>query len=124
MIDHVSLGTKQFDEAIVFHMACFSRLGYRLEHRTEKEAAFGADGKWDFWLYPVAPEGALVGARSHVAVAANSRDDVVSFFEAAVGKGAACVRAPGERLDISPHYFGAVVRDLDGHTLEVVHWTK
>jgi catechol 2,3-dioxygenase-like lactoylglutathione lyase family enzyme len=124
MIDHVSLGTKQFDQAIDFYAACFSKLGYRLEHRTENEAAFGIDGKWDFWLYPVAQEDNHVTARSHVAVTANSRSDVVAFFELAIQHGAVSVRPPAERPDISPDYFGTVVRDIDGHTLEVVHWTK
>jgi catechol 2,3-dioxygenase-like lactoylglutathione lyase family enzyme len=124
MIDHVSLGTKQLDDAIQFYKSCFSTLGYRLEHQTKAEAAFGTGGKWVFWLYAVAANDSTVGARSHVAVTANSRDDVVSFFEAALRNGATSVRPPGERPDIAPNYFGTVIRDLDGHTVEAVHWTE
>lgn len=124
MIDHVSLGTKHFDEAIAFYTSCLSTLGYRLEHRANDEAAFGIDGKWDLWLYPVTPEDSIIAARSHVAITANSPSDVVSFCDEATRRGAALVRPPGERPDVSPDYFGAVVHDLDGHTVEVVHLSK
>jgi len=124
MIDHVSLGTRNFDKAIAFYSACFSPLGYRLEHQTPDEAAFGVDGKWDFWLYPVATGEQLVGHRSHVAVTAESREKVSQFFQVALREGAIQVRPVGERPDVSPDYFGTVIRDLDGHTVEVVHWAK
>jgi catechol 2,3-dioxygenase-like lactoylglutathione lyase family enzyme len=124
MIDHVSLGTHNFAKAIAFYSACFSTLGYRLEHQTQDEAAFGVDGKWDFWVYPVAPNDTIIGQRSHVAVTADSREKVLQFFQVAIREGATAVRPVGERPDVSPDYFGTVVRDLDGHTLEVVHWAK
>jgi catechol 2,3-dioxygenase-like lactoylglutathione lyase family enzyme len=124
MIDHVSLGTTRFDEAIAFYEKCFAVVGYSLRHREENEAAFGAGDQWDFWLYPVAGGESVVGARSHVAVAASSREEAERFVEVAVAAGAAVVRPAGERPDISPAYFGAVIRDLDGHTIEVVHWSR
>jgi catechol 2,3-dioxygenase-like lactoylglutathione lyase family enzyme len=124
MIDHVSLGTKRLAQAITFYETCLSGLGYGLLHQTEKEAAFGADGKWEFWLYSVAPEESVVGARSHVAIAADSCEKVVRFFEDAMRKAATVVRPPGGRPDIGPDYFGTVIRDLDGHTIEVVHWAR
>lgn len=123
MIDHVSLGTRQFDKAITFYSACFAALGYRLEHQTKDEAAFGQNGMWDFWLYPVAGTEAIVGHRSHVAVTADSREKVRRFHETAMREGAIEVRPAGGRPEISPDYFGTVVRDPDGHTIEVVHWT-
>ncbi|HET9409563.1 MAG TPA: VOC family protein [Candidatus Sulfotelmatobacter sp.] len=123
MIDHISLGSLHFEEAIKFYSAVFAPLGYRLEHHTQEEAAFGPPGKWVFWLYPVEASGGIVGKRCHVAVTATNKDDIVRFHELAKQKGAATVREPGGRPDISPDYFGAIIRDLDGHTIEVVHWT-
>ena len=42
--------------------------GYRRAHRpAQDEAAFGVDGKWDFWLYPVASNHTIIGQSSHVA---------------------------------------------------------
>ena len=123
MIDHASLGSRRFEEAIQFYSDCFLPLGYRLEHRTPEEAAFGPHGKWTFWLYPVASSEPVVGARCHIAVSADTREKIVKFHEAALQRGATTVRAPGGRPDISPDYFGTVIRDLDGHTIEVVHWS-
>jgi catechol 2,3-dioxygenase-like lactoylglutathione lyase family enzyme len=123
MIDHISLGSRKFNDAVQFYSDCFLPLGYRLEHHTAEEAAFGPEGKWIFWLYPVAANESIVGARSHVAVSTDAREKVMKFHELAIEKGATTVRAPGGRPEISPDYFGTVVRDLDGHTIEVVHWT-
>lgn len=123
MIDHVSLGSHRFQEAVRFYQECFLPLGYRLERHTPEEAAFGPDGKSVFFLYPVAPGDAVAGARCHVAVSAETREKILEFHRRAVQRGAATLRAPGGRPDISPDYFGTVIRDLDGHTIEVVHWS-
>jgi catechol 2,3-dioxygenase-like lactoylglutathione lyase family enzyme len=123
MIDHISLGSQKFEAAIQFYSDCLAPLGYQLEHRAPQEAAFGPRRKWAFFLYPVQTTEAVVGARSHVALSADSQDKIVKFHQLAVERGAITVRAPGGRPDISPDYFGAVIRDLDGHTIEVVHWT-
>jgi catechol 2,3-dioxygenase-like lactoylglutathione lyase family enzyme len=84
MIDHVSLGTRKFEDATAFYSACFAALGYRLEHKTHNEAAFGIDGKWAFWLYPVTTDEVVVGQRSHVAVTADTREKVRQFLEVAI----------------------------------------
>ena len=122
MIDHVSLGTNRFHEAIAFYQKCLSPLGYSLRHQTATEAAFGTGDAWDFWLYPVEGDEPVAGARGHVAIAAPSRGAVEQFVEEAAREGASVARPAGERPDISADYFGAVIRDLDGHTVEVVHW--
>ena len=98
-----------------------STLGYRLEHRTPEEAAFGSEGRWTFRIYPVAPDESIVGARCHVAVSADTQNQIRKFHELAIERGAISVRIPGERPEIRPDYFGTVIRDLDGHTMEVAH---
>jgi catechol 2,3-dioxygenase-like lactoylglutathione lyase family enzyme len=121
MINHLSLGSRRFEEAIQFYSDCFLLLGYRLEHRTPEEAAFGPQGKKIFYLYPVGSNEPVVGARCHIAVSAETRDQIVKFHEIASQRGGTTVRTPGGRPDIGPDYFGTVIRDLDGHTIEVVH---
>jgi catechol 2,3-dioxygenase-like lactoylglutathione lyase family enzyme len=123
MIDHVSLGSHRFEEAIRFFTDCLLPLGFELQRHTPQEAAFGTAKKWDFWLYPASAGDAIVGARSHVAINADTREKVLRFHSAAARCGAASVREPGPRPDISPDYFGTVIRDLDGHTIEAVHWS-
>lgn len=121
MINHLSLGSRKFEEAIQFYSDCFRPLGYRLEHHTTEEAAFGPQGQRIFFLYPVVSTDPLVGARCHIAVSADTRDQIVKFHELALLRGGTTVRSPGERPDIGPDYFGTIIRDLDGHMIEVVH---
>jgi hypothetical protein len=90
------LGRRDSPKQLPFMRRVFSGLGYGLQHRTEKEAAFGADGKWEFWLYPVAPEDSVVGARSHVAITADSCEKVLRFFAEAMRKGATVICPPGD----------------------------
>jgi len=121
MIDHLSLGSRRFEDAIQFYSDCFSPLGYQLAHRTSAEAAFGPQGSRIFYLYPVTSDEPIAGARCHVAVTADTREQILKFHELVLQRGGITVRPPGGRPDISPEYFGTVIRDLDGHTIEVVH---
>jgi catechol 2,3-dioxygenase-like lactoylglutathione lyase family enzyme len=123
MVDHISLGTSRIDRAVEFYTDCFLPLGYQVQRYTPDEVAFGTEEKWLFWLYPVGPEETIVGARAHVALSADNHGQVVEFYDKAQRRGATTVRVPGPRPDISPEYFGTVIRDLDGHTIEVVHWS-
>jgi catechol 2,3-dioxygenase-like lactoylglutathione lyase family enzyme len=120
MLDHVSLGTIQFEDAVRFYSECFPVIGYGLEHRAKEEAAFGPPGNRIFYLYPVAAGEPVVGKRTHVAVSADSKEKIAGFHARALEKGATTLHPPGPRPDIGPDYFGTVIRDLDGHTIEVV----
>ncbi len=124
MIDHVSIGTRALPRATDFYTACFAPLGYTLQHSDATQVIYGADGVWSFCLYPSAAEGALAGDRTHVAVSAPSPQAAREFFDAAMGKGATVLREPGLRPDINERYFGTMIKDPDGHTIEVVHWSR
>ena len=124
MTDRTSLGVGDFGRAIEFYTACLRRLGYAPQRIKPDEAAFGTPESWDFFLYPVAPDKIVVGERNHVAFTARGKDQIVDFHRAAVGNGAKSVRRPALRPDIGPDYFGTVLTDLDGHTLEAVFWDR
>jgi catechol 2,3-dioxygenase-like lactoylglutathione lyase family enzyme len=124
MIDHTSLGVRDFDRAVAFYGACLGPLGYSLQRKTEGEAAFGVEAAWGFFLYPVDANASIVGERNHVAFSAPDRDAVEAFHRTAVAIGARSTRPPGGRPDISPDYFGTVLVDPEGHTLEAVFWSK
>ena len=124
MIDHTSLGVRDFLRAIEFYTACLKTLGYAPQRIKPDEAAFGTPESWGLFLYPVAPEKTVVGERNHVAFAARGKSQVEDFHHIAVGNGAKSVRPPGPRPDIGPDYFGTVLTDLDGHTLEAVFWDR
>ena len=123
MIDHVSIGTRDMARAADFYSACFAPLGYTLQHQDATQTIYGADGHWSFCLYPAQGDGALAGERTHMAIAAPSQQAARDFFDAARARGAAALREPGLRPDINERYFGTMVRDPDGHTIEVVHWS-
>lgn len=124
MIDHTSLGATDYDRAVAFYKTCLKTLGYDLQRLKPDEAAFGTPESWGFFLYPAAAGKTVVGERNHVAFNARSRGQVTAFHKEALANGAREVRPPGERPDISPEYFGTVITDPDGHTLEAVYWAR
>ena len=124
MIDHTSLGVRDYDSAVAFYAAILAPLGYALQRKKPDEAAFGTTQDWGFFLYPAAPGKSIVGERNHVAFRAPSREAVAAFNRIATEQGARQVRPVGPRPDISPEYFGTVLTDPDGHALEAVFWDR
>jgi catechol 2,3-dioxygenase-like lactoylglutathione lyase family enzyme len=122
MIDHITFGSHQFDAAIAFYTDCLATLGVSLQHRDDASAAFGKGDQWTFFLYPATPGAQLIGAHMHLAFAASSEEQVRAFYEMALARGASSHRLPGGNLAVNERYFGAMCKDLDQHTLEVVYW--
>ena len=119
MIDHVSLGTTRYADAVAFYRRALAPLGMALLRDTGAEAAFGTPAHWSFFLYPV-PEGEPVTASgTHVALGAASRNAVSATHEAAIAAGAKDIFTPRTRPDIGETYFGAMFHDLDDHRIEV-----
>ena len=120
MIDHVSLGTHRYDQAVRFYREALAPLGLTLLRDTGKEAAFGTPERWGFFLYP-APEGERVTAPGvHLAFAAPTRAAVQAAHATALAAGGADIFTPRTRPDIDDTYYGAMFRDLDGHRIEVL----
>jgi hypothetical protein len=117
MIDHVSLGTQRFAQAIAFYETCLFRSGLR---------ATAPDGKG----------GCIRRGREMGVLALSQRRRRTPSLEhevtwplrrilvrrccdslmSAMGKGATVIRPPGERAEIGPDYFGTVIRDLEPAT--------
>jgi len=115
MIDHITIHVADLDASTAFYTRALAPLGYALLLKGEQFAGFGAGGKHDFTLAvgtPIAPV--------HVAFRAQGRADVRAFYEAAVSAGGADNGPPGVRADYHPDYYGAFVRDPDGHNVEAV----
>lgn len=122
MIDHITFGSHQFDAAIAFYTDCFATLGIRLQHKDAASAAFGKDDQWTFFLYPANAGAQLNGAHMHIAFRATSEQEVQAFYDMALARGAVSHRLPGGNLAVNERYYGAMCKDLDQHTLEVVYW--
>ena len=56
----------------------------------------------------------------HVAILAKDRAAVDAFYHAAIAAGGRDNGPPGIRAHYHPDYYGAFVRDLDGHNIEAV----
>jgi catechol 2,3-dioxygenase-like lactoylglutathione lyase family enzyme len=120
MFDHLSVGVRDLDQARRFYDAFLAPLGHAPSSATEKELAYGPGGMGgQFYLYPVEGE-RVAGLGTHIAFSAESRAAVDAAYAAAVGAGAASVRAAGPHPDIAPDYYGCVLFDLDGNKLEIV----
>ncbi|MBV8657382.1 MAG: VOC family protein [Burkholderiales bacterium] len=120
MIEHVSLGTTRYADAVAFYQRVLAPLGMELLRDTGKEASFGTPAHWCFFLYPIAPDQAVTAPGMHVALASPSRQTVETVHATALTESAQDIFTPRERPDISPTYYGAMFYDLDGHRLEVL----
>jgi catechol 2,3-dioxygenase-like lactoylglutathione lyase family enzyme len=120
LIDHVSLGTTRYAEAVAFYQRVLAPLGIALLRDTGAEASFGTASHWGFFLYPVASEEKVTARGTHLAFGAASRSEVAAVHETALAASGQDVFTPRERPDISPSYFGAIFLDLDGHRIEVM----
>lgn len=123
MIDHCGVTVSDFERSKHFYTQALSPLGYTLLMALSAEqtgeanvAGFGVAPKPDFWIADGAPNTPPV----HVAFRADSRAQVDAFHRAALAAGGSDNGAPGLRLHYHPSYYGAFVRDPDGHNIEAV----
>lgn len=124
IVDHVGFGVADYGRAKAFYRAALAPLGIVLvaEVTPDRNPArvfacgFGRGGKPEFWI---GSDGRTTPPM-HVAFVADSRDQVRAFHAAALAAGATDNGAPGLRPEYHPHYYGAFVRDLDGHNVEAV----
>lgn len=123
-IDHIGFPVSDYDRSKAFYQAALAPLGYGLLMEITPEmtggagshAGLGADGKPDFWIGTGTPlKGGL-----HVAFVAKTRADVDAFYRAALAAGGVDNGPPGPRPQYHPGYYGAFVRDPDGHNVEAV----
>ena len=122
MFDHLSLGVRDLVAARGFYDAFLAPLGAAVSAESERELAYGPEGKSLFYLYPV--EGQQVaGLGAHLAFTAPGRAAIDAAYASAVANGATVIRAAGEHPDIAPDYYGAVLLDPDGNKLEIVAGT-
>lgn len=123
MLDHTGVSVSDFAKSKAFYEAALQPIGYSLKMEIPASvtgrgdvAGFGDSHSVDFWI----SGGEANKPAVHVAFRVPSRDLVAAFYEAALKAGGADNGAPGPRPHYHPNYFGAFVRDPDGHNIEVV----
>jgi catechol 2,3-dioxygenase-like lactoylglutathione lyase family enzyme len=115
MIDHIGIPVTDLDTSVAFYTKALAPLGIAVVMRVDQAAGLGVGGKPEFWIAAGNPTG-----RIHVAFRAKGRGEVRAFHAAAIAAGGADNGAPAVRAHYHPSYYGAFVRDPDGHNVEVV----
>jgi catechol 2,3-dioxygenase-like lactoylglutathione lyase family enzyme len=122
MLDHTGLNVSDYAKSKAFYLAALAPLGYAVIKELPKNlapdgaAGIGIPPKADFWIAGGRPQSPPV----HVAFRAKSRAEVDAFYEAALATGGRDNGPPGIRTHYHPNYYGAFVRDPDGHNVEAV----
>ena len=123
MLSHVTFGSNDIARAGAFYDEVFGLLGI-VRQESQADAlgyARRPDGApWIWILKPFDDLPATWGNGSHLALMAESREQVELFHAAALAKGGRDEGAPGLRADYAPDYYAAYVRDPDGNKLAFV----
>jgi catechol 2,3-dioxygenase-like lactoylglutathione lyase family enzyme len=114
--DHLGFNVSDFARSRAFYAAALAPLGLGIAMEGQQWAAFGANGRPEFWI---GGDGA-VPAHIHVAFRAADRAQVRAFHAAALAAGGTDNGAPGLRPQYHRDYYGAFVVDPDGHNIEAV----
>jgi len=123
MIDHAGFLVSDPMKSREFYSRALAPLGYEVLMEIPQEytngkvvLGYGVSPKPDFWI----AEGKPNEPRLHIAFRAESRDQVDSFYQAALAAGGRDNGAPGPRPHYHKDYYGAFVLDPDGHNIEAV----
>ncbi len=117
MIDHVSLQVTDVPTSRAFYEAVLAPLGITSRSTDGPAVGFFGSDPGSFWLSPAQRVG---GPELHVAFRASDRDAVNAFHEAALSIGAEILNAPRVFPEYHESYYGAFIRDPDGHNIEAV----
>ena len=122
LLYHTSLITADVARAAAFYDKVLAPLGaQRLADELPLLVAYGMPGEEaSFFIQSPDHMPFLDGTstNAHFAFKAKTPEEVVAFYEAAMAAGAESVLEAKVHDEIHPTYFGAVIRDLDGHMPE------
>ncbi len=122
IINHISIGTNDFDRAAAFYDAVLPTIGARRIMEHPGAVAYGKQFP-EFWVQtPIDGEPATRGNGSHVGFFASSPAQVDAFWKAALDAGAVADGEPGGRPHYGEGYYGCFVRDPDGHKVEATYY--
>ncbi|XOV87840.1 MAG: VOC family protein [Pseudomonadota bacterium] len=125
ILNHVSIAVRDLKRSGQFYDAVLGVIGAR---RIVEHPGAIAYGKLfpEFWVHSPPFDGGPVETANgvHFAFFARSRDEVDAFYRAAIAAGASDDGPPGPRPDYGEPYYGAFVRDPDGHKIEANFWDE
>jgi predicted lactoylglutathione lyase len=113
----VSLQVRDVHASKAFYETVLAPLGIASHHEDGAGVGFSGSDDESFWICPAQRE---QDRELHIAFSATDRRAVHAFHQAALGIGADVLHAPRVFPEYHEHYFGAFVRDPDGHNIEAV----
>jgi len=117
MLDHVTIGVTDIERSMRFYDQALRPLGIqRLYAEGQTAAGYGVAPKAFFWI----SHRDASQAGTHVAFTAKDRETVQQFHRMALQAGGHDNGPPGLRPHYHANYFGAFIRDPDGHNIEAV----
>jgi catechol 2,3-dioxygenase-like lactoylglutathione lyase family enzyme len=123
MIDHTGVVVSDYAKSKAFYEKALAPIGYVLMMEIPAAvtghadvAGFGEPPKPDFWI----SSGTANKPPVHIAFRVPTREQVDAFYRVALAAGGTDNGAPGLRPHYHPNYYGAFVRDPDGHNIEAV----
>ncbi|MFN0194336.1 MAG: VOC family protein [Aestuariivirga sp.] len=122
MFDHVGFPVSDLKKSRAFYEAALAPLGVGVKMELKAEDTGGYEGlglgrtRPQFWI----GTGTGISEAIHVAFEASDRAAVDAFYKTALAAGGTDNGAPGLRPHYHPDYYGAFVRDPDGHNIEAV----
>ncbi len=117
MLDHVSIQVADVEASAAFYDAVLAPVGGHRILDFGEVIGFGTDFPC-FWIGKEATADPV--KEVHIAFTAPNREAVVAFRDAAVAQGAEVLHEPRVFPEYHPDYFGAFVRDPNGHNVEAV----
>jgi catechol 2,3-dioxygenase-like lactoylglutathione lyase family enzyme len=118
VLDHLSLQCDDVRASAAFYDAVLAPLGGGRVMDFGDVIGYGVPRRPTFWLGPLASGPA--NRELHVAFQAPDRAAVRAFHAAAVAAGAEVLHEPKIWPEYHASYYGAFVRDPDGHNVEAV----
>src|ERR1700682_3856076 len=118
MLDHIGLNVSDYDRSRDFYEGALAPLGYSLlMEPVPRFGGFGRDGVPRFWI---TDQRKPTSENVHVAFTAPDRATVDAFHSAGLKAGGTDNGGPGIRELYHPAYYGAFIRDPDGHNVDDV----
>jgi catechol 2,3-dioxygenase-like lactoylglutathione lyase family enzyme len=122
MFSHVTIGSNDIARAKGFYESLLTPLG--LTRHADFPDGFGygpAAGRPQIWIVsPLDKNAATVGNGITIGLEAENRPAVDAAHKAGLAAGGKDEGAPGIRAHYHPNYYGAYLRDPDGHKICIV----
>jgi catechol 2,3-dioxygenase-like lactoylglutathione lyase family enzyme len=115
-LDHIAAPVRDLRAARKFYGKALGAIGMRVNLEYGSAFGMGSKGEKVFWLV----RDRAASGKSHYAFRVSTRDEVDSFYAAALEAGGKDHGKPGLRPGYGPNYYAAFVKDGEGNNLEVV----